>query len=165
MKKILICFLMTILCMALPLTSVNALNNRVDINDGGGGTTETTPTPDEGVPEDFEHNCADFAGAIRIGGVLIFLVKIFLPLIIIAKSSIDIGKVVMSGNSGDFPKQAKKMGISIVSAIIIFFLPTLINTVFSFINGFEDNRSSDAEVCAACLFDPYSSTCESHIKK
>lgn len=194
MKKSLICLLITTLCLTIPFISAEAETNYTDIVGGaitgvtgetpkeegdytgivggtviGGNAGVTGEIPGTGTNEnkkdDFEHNCADFAGAIRIVGVLIFYVKIVLPLVIIAKSSIDIGKVVMSGNSGDFPKQAKKMGISLVSAIIIFFLPTLINTVFSFINGFEENRSTDAEVCAACLFEPFDSSCETHIKK
>jgi len=109
--------------------------------------------------DDFTTNCKDFAKTIRMGGYLVFIVKIALPLIMIVKASLSIISVVTSGKSEELLKQAKKFMTSAVAAILIFFIPTIVNVIFSFVAGFNDNMTSDSKICSACIFEPFSSTC------
>lgn len=116
------------------------------------------------VDDDFTTNCADFAKGLRIGGYLIYAVKILLPIIIIVKSSIDMLALVTSGSSSELNKQGKKMAWSLIAAIFIFFIPSLLDTIFGFIDSYNDNKTDDSEICAACIFDPFSDDCTKYIK-
>jgi len=165
MKKIVICILILFTCIFAPTTEVYASNNfalsHVELFNGDRPDIDVT---DYDRDDYFDTNCQDLARTLRIGGILILIVKIVLPLVIIAKSTFDIGKIAISGNQGDLQKAGKKLGVSIAAAIVIFFLPTLINTVFSFIGGFEDARTADSKICVACIFDPNSPDCTDYIK-
>lgn len=165
MKKIVICFLMLFVCTFVQVANVQAVSvlsmDQINLFEGDRPDIDVT---DYNRDDNFDTNCADLAKTLRMGGLILLVAKIVLPLIIIAKSTFDLGKLAISGNASDFPKQAKKMGVAIASAIVIFFLPTLVHTVFSFIGGFEENRTSDSKICVACIFDPNSTDCTSHIE-
>ena len=112
-------------------------------------------------PDYFDTNCADFADTLKIGGVIIFFIKILLPLVIIVRSSIDLLSVVTSGNSSEFGKKIKKLGTSLIAAILIFFVPTIVNVIFDVVTNIRgvDSSMSDIEICQACLFEPFSGKC------
>lgn len=107
--------------------------------------------------DDFTTNCADFAPTIRFGGYILFIAKILLPIIILVKSSLNIISIVTKGTPDELSKQAKKFGVSCLASIIIFFTPTLVNTIFSIVSGF--NMTDDSKICSSCIFDPFSETC------
>ena len=109
----------------------------------------------------FDANCADFSNTLRIGGIIILIIKILLPLIIIVKSSIDAFSVTISGDPSELSKKVKKFLISIISAILIFFVPTIVNTIFGIVTNIRnvDESTSDIVICRACLFDPLSDNC------
>ncbi len=61
---------------------------------------------------------------------ILTIVKISLPLIIIVLATIDIGKSSMRGDQGELKKTIIKSGRRLLSAIIVFFIPTIIAVVF-----------------------------------
>ena len=107
----------------------------------------------------FDNNCRDFAPALRIGGRIIFIAKIILPLIIIVKSSLSLIHVVTKGDSGELKKQATKTGISLAAAVMVFLVPTFLNAIFSLVDNAQEANNGDAAICRACVFDPGSNTC------
>lgn len=115
--------------------------------------------------DDFNHNCKDFAKGIRIIGLLLFLVKIVVPLIIIVLSAINIFNVVLKGDAGEMNNQIKKTAISILAAILIFFVPSVINVAFNMLNktAKKEIRNSDSEICRVCIFEPFSKECKDSI--
>ncbi len=155
-----------IFCFLL-VPKVNAANEATDYGTGGGGTTTTKKaeigTFDPNREDLFDGNCHDFAGTIRIGGIILFLVKVILPIIIIVKASMSFVSVVTNGKPDELKKKASKMMVSILAAIIIVFLPTIVYTLFGFIAKYNDNITDDSKVCSACIFDPFGSECSSHI--
>ncbi len=73
---------------------------------------------------------------LRMVKTLITVAKILLPLIIIVTASINFGKVAISGNFDDIKKPAEKLMYSLIAAVIVFFIPTVVNVIF----GFVDDR-------------------------
>lgn len=138
------------------LTGVNG--KKIDPSSGNNGTKKTITTIN---PDPFDTNCADFADTLKIGGLIIFIIKVLLPLIIIVRASLDLFSVVTSGDSGEFGKKMKKLGVSLVSAILIFFVPTIVSAIFGIITDIRgvNSSTSDIEVCKACLFEPFSGQC------
>lgn len=171
MKKIIICFLLFLSCLFAPLLNVHARNDNIE-GDGGIHIPEEVdppsmpdiPTTDYNRDDDFAGNCEDLAPTLAIGGKLIFVAKILLPLIIIVKSTMDLSKVVISGSNSEIPKQAKKIGISLVAGILIFYIPILINSLFNLINGFEDKRTEDSKICSECILNVYGDYCKNYLK-
>lgn len=115
--------------------------------------------------DDMNTNCQDFAPTLKVVGVFIIIAKIALPLIIIAKSSMNFFSIVVKGDSGELKKQAQKLGTSLIAAVIIFLVPTIVNTIFGFIDSYNGNKTSDSEICRACLFDPYDPSCTNYADK
>ena len=115
--------------------------------------------------DDFSHNCKDIARVLKLGGALLILIKVFLPLIIIVRTTFDMFSVVTKGNPDELKKNFSKMMTSIVAAILIFFIPSIVNAVFelSTSNISDSYKSADVNVCRACIFEPFSNDCESNI--
>ena len=111
--------------------------------------------------DEFDTNCKDMVPTLKIAGKILLIAKIVLPLIIIVKASFDMLSTVTKGDSGEIKKKATKTGISIIGAIMIFFIPTLMNVIFDIVGNAsgKDTGSSDSEICKACIFEPYSNKC------
>ncbi len=159
MKKIVLCFLLLLTSVFVNTTAVEAkimpfYDDVIEKFDD-----VEIPSTDYHRPDNFNRNCADFASTIKMAGVCLFFAKIILPLIIIATASINMMKVVSSGKQDEIMKQAKKAGVSLIGAILVFFLPTIIYTIYSFIDNFEENRTNDSKICYACVFKPYGNLC------
>lgn len=157
MKKTVLSFLLVLLISMFIAVPVEA--KKVVINESISVMAYST-TSDYHRDDDFTGNCADFAHTIRMGGYLIFLVKIILPFIIIVKASMNFFSLVLNGKPEEFKKQAMSLAYSCAAAIIIFFVPTILDTIFGFVGGYETGKTNDSEICVACVFDPFSDTCK-----
>ena len=60
--------------------------------------------------------------------------KVLLPLIIIVMTSFDVFKVIMAGEANTLKSQLGKFGNRLLAAVIVFFIPTVINVVFGFVD-------------------------------
>ena len=99
--------------------------------------------------------CAKTAIIWQIVGWVLLVIKIILPLIIIILASIDFFKAVMSGKDSDITASLKGVLWRFVSAVIIFFIPTIVGIVMSLISNFSDSGAkSDYNVCKTCILDP-----------
>lgn len=165
MKKFIYSFLILFISCMVLIPNIDAVAVPADPLPGGATTTKKAEigTFDPNRPDDFAGNCHDFAGTIRIGGILLFIVKVMLPIVIMIKATMSFISVVTSGKPDDLKKKFNKLMVSLVAAIIIFFLPTIVYTCFDFIADYNDNITEDSKVCSACIFEPFSSKCSSHI--
>jgi hypothetical protein len=109
--------------------------------------------------DDLSTNCEDFAKTIRTGGVLLVIAKVMIPLIIIVKATLNLVSVVTKGDPGELKKQAQKVGTAIIAGIVIFFIPTIINTIFGFVDRYNNGKTADSEICRVCIFEPFSDDC------
>ena len=82
----------------------------------------------------------------KIIDMLLVVLKIGLPLLIIAKSSRDFFKPTITGNSDDIVKAGNSLLMRLLSAFFIFFLPTIVNLVMQMTVQNIDSSSAD------CLF-------------
>lgn len=72
-----------------------------------------------------------FLEGFRIAKYFLTIFKILIPIILIVMGIIDLSKSLMNPNDYNMAKVAKKFGLRIASAVIIFILPTIINLIFS----------------------------------
>lgn len=75
----------------------------------------------------------DILTIMKYVNLFITLAKVFIPLIIIVKTSFDLAKVISKGNAEEFNGAIKKVGISVLAGILIFFAPTIVGVIFDFV--------------------------------
>ena len=92
--------------------------------------------------------------AVRIFGYLVFLMRIFVPIIIILVGTIDFVKIVMAGTEDSFKKQGMNLLFRFLIGVFIFFIPTLIDAVMQGLYTSEA-ISSEYKACERCLFKPF----------
>lgn len=76
----------------------------------------------------------DFLRIMLFVNTLLTIAKIILPLAIIVVATLDITKLILEGTPDEFKRQSKKFVNRLISAVIIFFIPTIINVIFGFVD-------------------------------
>lgn len=114
------------------------------------------------VNDDFDTNCQDFAHTIRIGGYLLLLVRVLLPIVIIVKATMSLVSVITNGKPEELQKKVRQLVISLIAGVIIFFIPIVVDVIFGFINGYDSGITEDSKICTACIFEPYGSICSTY---
>ena len=72
---------------------------------------------------------------------IIDLISIIVPIILIIMMSIDIFKMVVGSDINDFSNKIKKIIIRATAAVLVFFIPTLVNLLLSMLNRDNYNES------------------------
>ena len=92
-------------------------------------------------------------------GYLLFIAKILVPLLIVGFATFDLLKAVIDKDEKSITKQARIVGIRIVSGIIVFLLPSIVYAVFSISSEFGGYKDNKYQTCADCLLKPTKGNC------
>lgn len=93
------------------------------------------------------------ARTLKFLGILITLVKIFVPLLIIVLGSVDFAKAMIEGKGDDIPKKVPVLIKRFITGVIIFLVPSVIDFLFGVIDTYSDTMKQ-YENCWTCLLDP-----------
>ncbi len=111
--------------------------------------------------------CQMFSPVIQPIGEALLLLKVFLPLLLIAICSFDILKIVISNKKDKGNNGFKTIIFRILYSICIFLIPVAAMFIFNFFQGYRYVKSKsgvDYNTCYSCLFDPHGSVCEQAVK-
>lgn len=97
--------------------------------------------------------CSDLWQIWQIIGWVLFVFKIVIPIIIIIFGMIDLGKAVVASKDDEIKKSIKSLAMRAVAGIVIFFIPTLVATIFKLVDSFQDVKG-EYDVCASCINSP-----------
>ncbi|MBR1748606.1 MAG: hypothetical protein IJ743_02280 [Bacilli bacterium] len=97
--------------------------------------------------------CANTANVWQIVGYIFMVFKIVIPILLIIWGMLDLGKAVVGAKDDEIKKATKSLAMRAISAIIIFFLPTLVSMVMGLIGSFGDVQE-DWKVCRTCITTP-----------
>lgn len=95
----------------------------------------------------------DYAGVRRtfkVIGIIINLVKIIVPLILMASAMISVSKTITSGKTDDFKASILQVVKQGIAGLVIFCLPSVLNFVFNSLVGYDDTGFTS---CTTCLLD------------
>ncbi len=95
----------------------------------------------------------DVLKAFRFVGYILFFAKLLVPFIIIIMATFDYYKAVTAEKDDALQKQTKVFIRRLLTGIVIFFLPTILNTFMNLVNGWSDVKP-DYEECVSCALDP-----------
>ena len=107
----------------------------------------------------------------RIIGSVKNILKILVPILLIIMTTIDFGKVALSGDDKDMAN-AKSMAIKrVIAGIIIFFIPTIVDAVLKQVSAYDAddyyNNSGTGTFgkCSYCFASPSKENCENRASK
>ena len=106
--------------------------------------------------------CSQTASVWQLVGYLIMIFKIVLPISLIITGVITLGKAVISNDEKENKKAYTTMIKSIITAVVIFFIPSIVTALFSVVNGFNELKP-DYNVCRRCMTNPQSDFCNSKV--
>ena len=102
--------------------------------------------------------------AFRALGYVLLIVKVVVPILIILFACIDLGKAVIASDDKEIKTATTRVIKRVVAGVIIYFLPTIINTVFDLVNGAEELKNSNV-YCQKCLFEPNGALCSTGLSE
>ena len=76
--------------------------------------------------------------------------------------TIDLGKAVVASKDDEIKKAGKSLAMRLIAAVIIWFVPMLVDAVFSLVDRDAD-QVSDYKVCQKCVTNPGSDTCKNSV--
>ena len=94
---------------------------------------------------------------LHIAGYIVFAAKLLIPLLLIIMGTIDIVSALKDPEDKTMKDSISKFVKRIIAAVIIFFIPTIVNFGFSLIDDATDFSNFDE--CAKCLFKPLGGGC------
>ena len=83
-------------------------------------------------------------------GNIVLVVKIAIPIIIIALGMMDFFKAITGSKDEEIKKAAKSFVLRVAAGAIIFFIPTVISVVFSLISSWADLKG-EFNACQKCI--------------
>lgn len=106
--------------------------------------------------------CAQTATLWQFVGYILLIMKIIVPAALIIIGIITLGKAVISSEEKDMKNGVKSMIKKFITAVIIFFIPTIVSALFGFVRGFDEVKE-DYTVCSKCISNPRSNYCETKV--
>ena len=74
--------------------------------------------------------CTNMAPVIKVIGIILLVVKIAIPLLIIALGIFDLGKAVVADKEDEIKKSTKRLLYRVIAGVAIFLLPNIIMFLF-----------------------------------
>ncbi len=109
----------------------------------------TPSTKEESVPT--TNTCSKLKDPLKFIGRIVLVVKILIPIIIIALGIVDFFRAIIGSKDDEIKKSARSLLFRIISGVVIFFIPTIVSVVFSFIDDFAHIKG-DFDACQKCIF-------------
>ena len=106
--------------------------------------------------------CMDTANIWQLVGLVVYILKIVIPLILIILGMLDLGKAVVSSDEKAINKAVGTLIKRFIAAVVIFFVPTIVNGIFTVIGIIGGNSKNDYQTCVQCLTNPNGQECDGY---
>lgn len=120
-------------------SSSDSSNNQTTGN--GVKKEEAQPTTD---------TCMRLKGPLKFLGHIVVIFKIIIPIVLIIMGAFDFFKGVTSGKDEELKKAGKSFLFRVIAAVVIFFLPTIVSLIFSYIDSWTGIKG-DFNACQKCV--------------
>lgn len=100
--------------------------------------------------------CSSMGEIIQIIGYVILIVKVAIPLLIIAFGVLDFGKAVVAEKEDEIKKSTKRLLYRVLAGVVIFLVPNIITFVFGAIGGYNTVKDKAGfDQCETCFLEPW----------
>ncbi len=123
---------------------------------GDNGNTTTPDRPDTGndsnetISLDDTEYCGKLKEPLKFIGRILQIIKIVIPLLIIAFGVIDLFRAIIGSKDDELKKSIRSLVMRCIAGVVIFFLPTLVSIVFSLIDSWA-NIEGEFNACQKCV--------------
>lgn len=93
-------------------------------------------------------------------GWVFYMIKILIPAILIIMGSIDFAKAIIASKDDEIKKSAISLAKRAIVGVLIFFIPTILNFIVSFIDNDNVYKGTFVD-CTKCMLDPTDPSCSS----
>ena len=107
--------------------------------------------------------CAKTAGIWQLIGRILWIFLIVIPILVIIFGSIDLGKAVVASKDDEIKKAAKSLAMRLIAAVIIWFIPMLVDAVISLVDR-DSDQESDYKICQKCVTSPGGADCKTSVQ-
>ena len=112
---------------------------------------------------EFDGFCVNTANIWQVVGYILLVVKIVIPILLIVWGMLDLGKAVVAAKDDEIKKATKSLAMRAISAVLIFFIPTIVNVVLGIVSNFsESGAQDDWQVCRTCITNPGDGECDTY---
>lgn len=94
--------------------------------------------------------CGDTKDIWQFIGNILTVLKILIPVGIIALGMVDLGKAVIASDDKAIKSAGGSLAKRFAAGIIIFFIPVLVKVIFNLMSAGSD-AISDAKICINCV--------------
>lgn len=108
---------------------------------------------------DISSFCAQTGEILQFAGWILTIVKVAIPILIIAFGIFDLGKAVVASKEDEIKTGAKRLMWRAIAGIAIFFIPSIVLWLFSAVNTYTSADSQGFANCRTCILKPWSSDC------
>ena len=105
--------------------------------------------------------CENTIRAWKYAGMLIYILKISVGLIVIITSTITVGNVVVKGTPKETQRAILGISLKILAVILLFLVPTIVPAIVELLTN--TTKTAGFAACEACLKEPSSNTCNEYI--
>lgn len=99
--------------------------------------------------------CAETADVFKFIGNIVTVFKTIIPVILIVLGVVALGKAVLAADDKEIKTAVNGLIKKFLVAVLIFFLPMIVNALFGLVDGFNGVKS-DAQICVNCITSPRS---------
>lgn len=99
--------------------------------------------------------CTEAAGILQFVGYALTIIKIAIPLIIIAYGILDFGKAVTASKDDEIKTSAKRLLWRAIAGVVIFFIPSIVLWLFGTISQYTTGKDGFGN-CETCILNPKS---------
>ena len=104
--------------------------------------------------------CKEMAGPLQFVGIILWVFKVAIPVIILVMGMIDLGKAVTASKDDEIKKAMKQLMIRLISGVLIFFIPTIVIFIFQLLVDFDTAaQATDFQTCRDCILSPTGGGC------
>lgn len=86
-------------------------------------------------------------------GMVLFIFKIAIPILLIVFGMLDLGKAVVASDDKEIKNATTKLAKRAVAGVVIFFIPTLVGAIFSLVAGWGEVKDT-YDLCKNCIVNP-----------
>lgn len=97
--------------------------------------------------------CTELGPVLRLAGIVIFGIKVIVPIVLIIVGMADLAKAVTEKSEDKIKDAQKKLGSKAVAAVLVFLIVTIVSVVMRLAGG------TDYKQCMDCIDNPWSGEC------
>lgn len=97
-----------------------------------------------------EELCNDMEPILRLVGIVVFAIKVVVPIMLIVIGMIDLAKAVTEKNEDNIKKAQQALVKKAIAAVLVFLIVTIVALIMNLVGN------KDYDKCMKCINDPWS---------